>query len=284
MTDASVRTLDIPAIDGFSLAASRFGPEEPATVVVVAAATGVRRKLYRALAEDFAERGVGVVTFDYRGTGGSLPDSLRGFEASMRDWAVRDLGGVVRWAAERYPEARRVVLGHSYGGCAVGMIPNAPQVDAVVVVAAPNAYWGHWPSPQRYGYAALWYAGMPMLSRACGFFPGRALGLGEDLPKDVALQWARWSRRPEYVGEYAGHAAFDRPIFAYSFTDDAFAPKDSVDAMMAEYSSARIDRHHIAPSAVGADRIGHFGFFRPGRVPGLWDQVAAWIAETDTAL
>ncbi|HHP7236846.1 alpha/beta hydrolase family protein, partial [Longibacter sp.] len=194
MTDsAQSRTLTIPACDGFLLSASCFGPDRPDTVLVVAPATGVRRSLYRRMAEHLGQRGFAVITFDYRGTGGSRPDSLRGFEASMVDWAVEDLGGVIEWSSDRFPKAGRVVLGHSYGGCAVGLAPNAGLLDALVAIASPNAYWGYWPFPQRYGYAALWYAGMPALAHLCGYFPGRALGLGEDLPLGVALQWARWS-------------------------------------------------------------------------------------------
>mgnify|MGYP006280031375 CR=1 FL=1 len=139
-----------------------------------------------------------------------------------------------------------------------GLAPNAGLLDAVVAIAAPNAYWGHWPFPERYGYAALWYAGMPVLSHLCGYFPGRALGLGEDLPRGVALQWARWSRRPEYSGDAGAHGDISLPILALSFSDDAFAPRSSVDALMAEYKRADIDRRHLTPKDIGASRIGHF--------------------------
>ena len=36
-----------------------------------------------------------VVTYDYRGIGGSAPSRLRGFEARMRDWAFLDMTAVV---------------------------------------------------------------------------------------------------------------------------------------------------------------------------------------------
>jgi len=271
------RTLTIPAGDGFPLSASCFGPDRANTVLLVAPATGVRRRLYRRMAEYLGERGLAVITFDYRGTGESRPDSLRGFEASMVDWAVKDLDGVITWSADRFPDAGRVVLGHSYGGCAVGLAPNAGLLDAVVAIAAPNAYWGHWPFPERYGYAALWYAGMPVLSHLYGYFPGRALGLGEDLPRGVALQWARWSRRPEYAGDAGAHGDISLPILALSFSDDAFAPRSSVDALMAEYKRADIDRRHLTPKDIGASRIGHFGCFRAAAATSIWDDIATWV-------
>src|SRR5918997_3735981 len=114
--------LDIPAADGFSLAATLFGDDGGSAerVVLVAPATGVRRRLYRAFAEFLAGEGFDVVTWDWRGTGDSRPPSLRGVEATMRDWGQRDLAGVIDWAATRYAAARLSVVGHSFGGQAVG--------------------------------------------------------------------------------------------------------------------------------------------------------------------
>src|SRR3712207_8056259 len=84
--------LTIPATDGFSLAATQFGGDGDAAerVVLIAPATGVKRRLYRPFSEFLAAGGFGVVTWDWRGTGDSRPASLRGFEATMRQWGERD--------------------------------------------------------------------------------------------------------------------------------------------------------------------------------------------------
>src|ERR687893_2317625 len=101
----------IPATDEFPLAGSVFGDLAWAKrVVLVAPATGVRRRLYRAFAEYLAGQGFGVVTWDWRGTGDSRPKSLRGFEATMRQWGERDLAGVIDWATAHYGNARLGVL------------------------------------------------------------------------------------------------------------------------------------------------------------------------------
>jgi predicted alpha/beta hydrolase len=269
----------IPATDGFPLGATEFGDAAKAErVVLVAPATGVRRRLYGPFAEFLARQGFGVVTWDWRGTGDSRPRSLRGFRTRMRDWGARDLAGVIDWASERYPHARLLVVGHSFGGQAVGLAANRERVQALVTIAAQSGYWGHWPRPQRYKYALVWYLAMPLATRVIGYFPARLLRLGEDLPRGVALEWARWCRRPSYLGDWSGHRAFTAPILALSFADDPFAPRRAAAALLAGYGSREQTHRHLRPKDAGVPHIGHFGFFRPNLVPGLWRSVAHWLS------
>ena len=273
--------LTIPATDGFSLAATQFCDEATSAerLVLIAPATGVKRRLYRPFAEFLADEGFGVVTWDWRGTGDSRPASLRGFEATIRQWGERDLTGVIDWATARYPDARLAVLGHSFGGQSVGLAKNRERVRRLVTVAAQSGYLGHWPRPQRYMFTALWYVAVPLVTRAVGYFPARLFRLGEDLPRGVALQWARWCRNPAYLGEWSGHRAFTAPILSIGFMDDPFAPPEAVHALLARYGSKKQQSWLIAPEELGAKHIGHFGFFRPGVTPTLWRDVAEWLRQ-----
>lgn len=271
--------LRIPAADGLSLGASWFGDGRPEVAVLIIPAVGVRRHLYDALGEFLAAHGIGTLTWDWRGTGGSRPPRLRGFRATLRDWAELDLAGAISWVRTQFPGVPLFGIGHSFGGQAVGLAPDAYRLDGLVTVAAQSGYWGHWPRPQRYGYAMLWYVWMPLLGRCMGYFPSQLLGTGEDLPRGVATEWARWCRNPRYMNDYAGHRAFSAPILALSFSDDPFAPRDAVEALHAEYGSPHLVHRHLSPRDVGADRVGHFGFFRQGRTATLWDDVVAWIQE-----
>jgi predicted alpha/beta hydrolase len=270
----------LPAADGYPLAATRVHAAPGARhLVLVAPATGVKRRLYRPFADHLAARGLDVLTWDWRGTGDSRPASLRGFAASMTAWATQDLAGAIAWGRAAAPDARLVVVGHSFGGQAVGLAPNAGALSGIVTVAAQNGYWGHWPAGTRWRYAALWYVGMPALTRVFGYFPARRLGLGEDLPRGVALQWARWCRTPDYLGDWDGHRRLRQPLLAFGFTDDPYAPPRAVDALYRQYGGAERTLREVAPRDVGLDRLGHFGFFHAGRAPALWDETAAWIAD-----
>src|ERR687893_2099743 len=139
----------IRATDKFQLAATEFGDASRAErVALIAPATGVRRRLYIPFAEFLATEGFAVVTWDWRGTGDSRPESLRGFGATMRDWGERDLAGVIDWAATRYPSARLSVVGHNFGGQSVGLARNRDRVRRLVTVGAQSGYLGHWPRPR----------------------------------------------------------------------------------------------------------------------------------------
>ena len=65
------------------------------TVLLISAAMAVQQSFYHPIARYFQEIGYSVVTFDYRGLGTSAPASLRGFTATIGDWALRDQQGMM---------------------------------------------------------------------------------------------------------------------------------------------------------------------------------------------
>lgn len=279
-TGSGVRetALTISALDGFPLAASRFDADggNACRVILISPATGVRRSIYRHLAGFLAERGAVVVTWDWRGTGESRPESLRGFTASLRTWAEQDLGGVLQWAREAHPGAKVALIGHSFGGQALGLLPEAAHLDAAITLAAQSGALHHWPWQLRLPLVGLWYGLMPGLARLVGYFPSRRLGLGEDLPRGVALEWARWCRRRDFIGDWSGHRRFRVPVLSFSFDDDPIAPRQAVDALHAKFGGA-VKRRHLTPGDLGVRRLGHFEFLRPGVAPTLWAEVGDWL-------
>lgn len=275
-------TVDLPiaASDGERLDATLTGDADAAgaPVVLVASALGVRRRFYQPFAAHLAgHEGMRVLTWDWWGSTTAPPCGREG-RATLRHWGERDLAGIIAWAAAEWPGAPLVALGHSFGGQSVGMAPNAGALSALVTVAAQSGYWGHWPRPARYGFAALWHVAVPAATHLFGHLPGWMMG-GGGLPAEAALEWARWCRRPEYLGDYVGHARFGAPILAVSIADDRYAPAAAVDALHAEYRGAEITRRVVRPAEVGTTRLGHFGLFRPGETRPLWREIAAWIRD-----
>lgn len=276
-TLCSGKDFQFQAVDGFALAATFYGHYQQAPLVLIAPATGVRRSYYHAFAKFLVERGYNVLTWDWRGVGDSRPASLKGFEASLRDWGEWDLEGAILWAGRVFPNAPLIAIGHSFGGLALGLADSNQKLRAIVTVASQSGYWGHWPRPDRYRLAALWYVGMPLLSRVLGYFPASRLGAGEDLPRGVALQWARWARTPDYLPHFSGHRRVHAPLLSYSFSDDAFAPRAAVEALHREYGNARVTRRYLTPAGLGVKSIGHFSFFRPNALPGVWEDTVKWL-------
>jgi predicted alpha/beta hydrolase len=134
--------------------------------------------------------------------------------------------------------------------------------------------------PSKLILAGIWYAVMPLTTKAIGFLPGQ-LGIGEHLPQGVAEEWARWCRSEGYFTDddvpTDGYARVTAPTLAFSFADDAYAPKAAVDWLHRLYSSAPVESRHLTPAALGAKSVGHFGFFREAFGASLWAEAAAWL-------
>lgn len=274
--------LKIPCQDGFQLAGTVYASVHSNKVVMINTGTGILRRYYHGFAEFLCENGFTVVTYDYRGIGESRPPSLRGFAVTMHEWGQKDITSVMTWAHQKFQPAKLFMIGHSAGGQLIGLAANQHLLNAVVLVAAQSGYWGHWPLPQRWAYAGLWQV-MPLLAHVWGYLPSKHLGLGENLPRGVACEWAKWCRHSEYLFGYkneldvSNYATLTVPMLAYSFADDAYAPKPAVDALLQHYSNARIVRKHLTPAAGKAHAIGHFGFFRRTVGETLWRETADWL-------
>lgn len=231
------------AIDGHPLAAMHFEPRGTSLgTLILHGATATPQRFYRAFAQFLSEHGVRVVTYDYRGVGRSRPASLRGYRATMTEWADLDARAVHRYVAAYHGAGPVAFLGHSFGGQLVGLIDEVRDACGAVFVGAQLGYYGNWPLPQRARLAVTWRALVPTLTATLGYLPGR-LGIGEDLPRGVAEEWARWCSHPEYlISEHPDaaerFARFDCPGVFYSFTDDSFAPPRAVSALLGRLSSA----------------------------------------------
>lgn len=285
----SIEDIQIPAMDGFQLAATLYLPDRRSKIerfVLISSAMGVKRRYYDAYARFLCEQGLAVLTFDFRGIGDSRPSNLRHFEASMIDWAEKDIAGTLEWIVAEHEPERLLVVGHSVGGQLIGVTPNNDKISGLLAVAVQSGYWGLWPVPRRYLLAALWYLVMPTVTIALGYFPARRVGLGaEDLPRGVALQWARWGRHPEYIVDDEGKPvrryfeAFKAPILCYSIEDDLYAPQAAVEYLLDCYVNAPREARHLRPRDLGVRAIGHFGFFREKFKPLVWHETADWLRQ-----
>ena len=267
------------AADGFVLTGSHFEAPGSDTAVIVHGATGVPHGFYSKLAQFFQATGWHAVTYDYRGIGASRPATLRGLQATMGDWGRLDIPAALHWVHETLAPRRVFFVGHSVGGQLMGLLEAPARVDAVVTVSSQSGYWrlqgGSWKWRTRLVVSAV----IPLVTRLWGYFPWSWLAAGEDLPRGVALQWARWCRHPNYVLSDTAlpvdrYAAFEAPILAYSIDDDDWGTRASVDAMMAAYPN--VERAHLRPAEHGIAGLGHMGYFR-SRSSSLWPQARDWL-------
>jgi len=273
------------AADGYPLAATRFEAKGRAWGnLLVAGAMGVRQDFYGPLARHFADSGLNVLTFDYRGMGRSRPEALAQLDVDVHDWAHKDLGAMLREARAMSGDLPLAVLGHSLGGQILPIAPESGHVRASINVTAGSGWYRHnvhMPLQVRF----LWYVAVPLLTPLFGYFPGRMLRIVGDLPKGVAYQWRRWCLSPEYLlseGDAAKSAyrEWSAPILSYSFDDDAMITRAAVDSLESFYARAPLTRRHVAPAEVGEKRIGHFGYFSERSKPTLWKESLDWLRQS----
>jgi predicted alpha/beta hydrolase len=276
--------------DGVPLAGLWFEPARgqpaPSTAVVIVCGAGIPARFYRHLARYLAERGAAVLTFDYRGIGASRAGSLRKMMGGMDDWAVRDIGAALAVTGAAYPDLPLSAVAHSIGALLVGAAPGAARLTRSVFLGAHTGYWRDYRVKWRWPLFIVWHAFMPAVTRVVGFFPGRALRLGEDLPRQVAYDWAG-RRRPALVrtqrdsrrfGPYLHrYAEFRADTLAVSISDDAFAPPKAAERLLAMYPSLVAVRETVTPASLGRRRLGHFGFVRRGSGEYFWRRIAEWM-------
>ena len=87
---------------------------------MIQAATGVKQEYYARFAAYLAGRDFTVLTFDYRGIGRSRPASLRGFTATMSDWALLDAAAALDFLESNSHAGKILAVGHSFGGQEIG--------------------------------------------------------------------------------------------------------------------------------------------------------------------
>jgi predicted alpha/beta hydrolase len=274
-------TVDIPAVDGYPLGAHLHPAGSSNDWMIVNPAFGVPAGYYAAFADAASDMGYNAVTYDYRGVGGSAPSALRGFEATLGDWATLDMAGVVDWVRSRGP--RRVVMySHSLGGILAGLMGGDHPVDAMVTVGSENTYWRY--RRGRGKYVALGRALLtPMLTAIFGYMPWSRFSAAEDVPSGAIRQMARSIRHrggllDDPALPVSRYAEFTAPVLAISIADDPEATERSVDDLARAYP--HVQRRHLEPDPVGIGRVGHFGFFRPGASP-LWPGTLDWLRERE---
>ena len=168
---------------------------------VIAPAAAVPAPLLRPLCHlSGASAARPVLTFDYRGIGGSAPDTLQRLPRAHARLVHPRRAGRDR-LGPRAPIRDRPLhwVGHSMGGFATGLAHNnradrpPAQRRHAQRLLGPHAQPGALSRARADGLVAR----RPSCARL-GYFPGALMG-GEDMPGPAFLEWARWCMTPEFI-------------------------------------------------------------------------------------
>ena len=269
-------TLD--CADGQRLQAHFFAGrgDTPAAPVLISPATGVRQQFYWRFADWLASQGHATLVFDYRGIGQSLEGRLADSRARLVDWGRQDQVAALQWLLARSGAPRVVLVGHSAGGQMMGLLPNHACIERVVGVAASTGWFGG----MRLAFALKARLGLrllvPLGTLVKGYAPTAWLGLGENLPAQVARQWGQWCAAGGYATNAvrAGlaadfHADVRSPIVVLHAEDDDIANPATVRDLLRTLPAAPRATLHVRPSDHGLRGIGHLDWFRQSH-QALW--------------
>jgi predicted alpha/beta hydrolase len=284
------RPTTLVASDGVALAATWYpGREARRKSLIFLSALASPQRYLRHVAGWLQDRGWGVLTFDYRGIGDAEPRARAGAPVKLLDWATHDISAAVEWTRREIRPRFLAAVGHSIGGQILPFCPVHRQLDALVHVSVCTGDIRFWRGSDKLLLAIVYYV-YPSVARTLGYLPGRRLGLGASIPRDVFLQWCRWGRQGIYTDENGRsleplYASLTQPILCYSFADDArYAPLPAVMHLHRSFINATVEYRHLQPSRYGLSRIGHFGFFKPTSGEALWEDMVAWLEARNPAL
>lgn len=273
----------IRCADGFTLQATLHASQSAAKgLVLLNPATAVTERLYAPFARHLAAQGFHAVTYNYRGM--QQGAAAKNVQAGFSTWADQDVEAVTRWAAEQNPTLPLLAVGHSFGGHAIGLCESSKLLKGAVMITT-HAGCLRFVSPlgERLRVTAMLKAIGPLCARTLGYVPGKKLGIGEDLPGQVMLEWSRWTSLPRYFFDDPRMNAVERfsrprmPVLSIGFNDDPWAPSEAVDLVSGHLIGCAVERRQYGPEHSRNQAIGHMGFFRDRHADTLWPEVTAWL-------
>ena len=268
--DGSGEDLDIRS-DGALLRGRLVRPRgTPRAAMVLHGATGAPARFYRAFADwAAAERGLAVLTYDYRDFGASLRRPLRGSKATLADWGRFDQAAALATQARMYPDTPIWVLGHSVGGLWMGWHAAMARVTRSITIGAGLTHVTDHPWHYRWKARAFWSPPVRAMARVADYLPGRLVGLGADLPRGVYEDWRRWCLTQGWHLSDVGRSLplpdarrVTGQLRMIAMSDDDLVPPAAVWRARALYPEAMKEQRVLRPADFGLERIGHIPPFQ----------------------
>lgn len=281
-----MKAIAFTARDHTALAGNLFEPEgAPTAAVLISAGTGFPQHTYAKFAAYLAAQGAVVLTFDYRGIGGSKPRDLATMDMEYADWGRRDQSAAIQYLADAYPSLPLHHVGHSVGALNFGLCQNH---DLVTRHAFVNGGVGCLHTHHRTFVPAalmLWHLIGPWHLRRQGYVAKGRWWKGEDLPAGVFHDWKRWAHRKNYMMADLDAALrphwyneVTAPIQSWTFSDDPIATERASHMALDMYPAAKSHLMVRTPQQIGAKKIGHAGGFSGSSIA-LWSEIWAWLEQ-----
>lgn len=280
---SNFREVVIQCKDGIQLAGTFYSAIHPKGAVLIAPATGIRKRFYHAFAEFLAHNHYHVLTFENRGIGDSKGNNLNRVDATLVNWGKLDMTAALETLKENAPDLPYHLIGHSAGGQLVGLMDNAHEIQSMFNFASSSGSLRNMSYPFKLGAWFFLNIYIPFNNLLFGQTNSQWVGMGEPLPKKVASQWSKWCNGSGYI-----HTELNKTIKAHHYnelsfpslwlhaTDDGIANLKNVEDMVRVFPALKTDIVTLVPAELGFKDIGHMKFFSSKRKV-LWKYALDWL-------
>lgn len=257
--------------DDYQLAAQFYSAQDHTKPypILICPATGITKNFYHAFAEWLSKQGYSVLSFDFRGIGESLHGPLKNSKASINDWGIYDIPAAIETLLERTQAEKVIIVGHSAGGQLLGITSNYNKVAKVLAIAGSTGHVKGLKGKTKILAPVMFNVIFPVSSFLKGYGATQFIGMGENLPKNVAKQWAEFCSKPGYVMNAIGKSIFEDyhqeiqcPITSFWATDDEIATQANVKDLLRLYPNAPTKLIELNPQQHGYKQIGHMSMFK----------------------
>jgi predicted alpha/beta hydrolase len=280
--------LTIRCQDGYTLAARFYEAQNSRKPypVLLCPATGITAQFYHRFNLWLAQQGYDVLCFDFRGIGDSLKGSLKDSKASIVQWGQLDISAAIETLLAQTKADKVILLGHSAGGQLLGIVPNYEKVAKVIAVSGSTGHVKGLKGRTKLLAPVMFNMIFPLTNLTLGYGATNAIGMGENLPKAVAREWAQFCSKPGYVINAIGktiskdqdfHQDINQPITAIWSSDDEIATEANVKDLLRLYPNANTKHIELNPAHYGHKAIGHMLMFKSSH-QNLWTVIESELA------
>lgn len=275
------QSIAITCQDGYILQGTFYPKQKSAQFlpILLSPATGILQRFYQAFAEWLSQQGYDVLSFDYRGIGQSLYEDVSKSTARIQDWGMYDLPAAIDSLLQITQAEKIYIIGHSAGGQLLGLAPNHAKVEKVIAVAGSSGHVKGLAGKSRILGPLMFNVIFPISSRIKGYGATQFIGMGENLPKGVAKQWAEFCTAGGYVTSAIGktihthyHDEIRTPIISIHATDDEIATEANVKDFLRTFPNTHTNYITLKPQDYGHKTIGHMLMFRKSH-NNLWSLI-----------
>lgn len=270
--------ITITCSDHYHLSARFYPTQVQSTLdpILICPATGITKTFYHAFAEWLNTQGYSVMSFDFRGIGESLHGKLKDSTASIQEWGQLDLPAAIDALLNKTNAEQVYIIGHSAGGQLLGIAPNHSKVKKLIAIAGSTGHVKHLKGRTKVLAPVMFKLIFPLSRIIKGYGTTKFIGMGENLPKDVAKQWAEFCGKPGYIMNAVGKTIFEdfhtdirTPITSLWATDDEIATNTNVKDFLALYPHTKTEMIEIIPAQYQHKQIGHMLMFKKSH-QNLW--------------